>query len=230
MFCFLVKMMYYISMNEFDVNKKNGNKNVNCEKKSVFKRVVFILLFIVLLPFILIYWIVSLIIKIVRKRRWEKNGVRGKMLLLSSDIHDIDIMEGYEFEEYLKTLFFYDGYQTEITTKSRDFGADLIISKDGERCIVQAKRYSKTVGVKSVQEIIGALKHYNAESVMVVTNSYFTDSAEILAKENDVRLVDRNELIEIYTRVKQNLNLSTKESELINKEDRMIEEKFPFII
>ena len=74
------------------------------------------------------------------------------------------------------------------------------------------------------------MKHYNATSAMVVTNNYFTSSAETIAKENNVRLVDRDELIEIYQRVKQKLNLSTKESELVDKVDRNIEDRFPYMI
>ena len=139
-------------------------------------------------------------------------------------------MEGYEFEEYLKTLFFYEGFASETTTKSKDYGADIILTTQTEKIIVQAKRYSKTVGAKSVQEIMGAINHYKATGAMVVTNSYFSQAAETLARENNIRLIDRDELIEIYTRVKQKLQLSTKESELVDKTDIYIEDKFPYMI
>ena len=62
---------------------------------------------------------------------------------------------------------------------------------------VQAKRYSSSVGVKAVQEIIGAVKMYDATEAWVVTNSYFTKQAIKLADINDVYLVDRKELIDM---------------------------------
>ena len=174
--------------------------------------------------------IIKTIVKKVKYNKWEKEGKRGKLLLLSADISQIDIMEGYEFEEYLKTLFFYIGYNVEATNKAKDYGADLILTDDKEKVVVQAKRYNKTVGIKSVQEVLGAKKHYEADQCVVVTNSKFSFEAETLAKENAVRLIDREELIELYKEVKERLKLSTKESELVAKESRDITDKFPHMI
>lgn len=213
-----------------DETKSNKQNKINKKRPSIFKRIFFVLLFIILSPVLLIYYIIKGIVKAVKKNKWEKEGKRGILLLMSSDISDIDIMEGYEFENYLKTLFFYEGYNSEVTSKAKDFGADLILEKDGKKIVVQAKRYNKTVGTKSVQEIIGGAKHYGAEEAMVVTNSHFTSSAETIAKENNIRLVDRDELIEIYTRVKKKLQLCTKESDLLSKEDADIKERFPNMI
>lgn len=217
------------------MKKKNvnfaENKNQEEKKKPSFARRFFSILFLIILsPVFLLYFFIKWIVKTVKKNKWEKEGKRGKLLLLSADISQIDIMEGYEFEEYLKTLFFYEGFATETTIKARDFGADIILVAPNEKIIVQAKRYSKAVGVKSVQEILGAVPHYRATGAMVVTNSYFTQSAETLAKENNIRLVDRDELIEIYTRVKEKLQLSTRESELVDKTDMYIEDRFPHMI
>ncbi len=209
--------------NSSPVKKKGKGKKI---AKSCF----FILLFIILLPFLIIFYGTRAIIKSVKKRKWEKEGKRGKLLLLSSTITDVDIMEGYEFEEYLKTLFFYDGYAVTLTQKSKDYGADLILEKDGEKIVVQAKRYKKSSGIKCVQEAIGAKSHYGASEAMVVSSSYFTNEAETLAKENNVRLVDRDELIEIQERVKESLKITTKESELVDKRDLEIEQRFPFMI
>ena len=185
---------------------------------------------IVFSPVILLYYICKGIYKLIKRKKWERDGRRGKLLLMSSNISDIDIMEGYMFEEYLKTLLFYEGYEVNLTQKSRDYGADLVIIKDGIKTAVQAKRYNKSVGVKCVQEVLGAKKHYDCGEAMVITNSHFTDACEQLAKENDVRLVDREELIEMYNRVKKSLSLSTKESELVDNKNGDIEEKFPYLI
>ena len=215
---------------DLTIQPKEKPEKKKSRARKVFKTIFFLILTIVLLPFLIIYYSIRAIVKHNKKKKWEREGLRGEMLLLSANMSDIDLMEGYAFEEYLKTLFFYDGYKTEVTQKAKDYGADIILEKDGITTVVQAKRYNKGVGISSVQQAIGAKNHYGASEAMVVTSSYFTSEAELLAKENGVRLVDREELLEIQTRVKEHLNITTKDSELINKKDIDIEQKYPFMI
>jgi len=170
-------------------------------ENSTFKRLCFILLFIIFLPLIVVVWLFKLILKIVRKNKWRKSGDIGKKLLLNNDITKVDLMEGYEFEEYLRALFFYAGYDAKVTQRSKDFGADLVLEKNDKIIVVQAKRYNKTVGAHSVQEIYSAKDHYKATDCSVVTNSYFSPQAEQLAKELGVVLVDRDELMEMWKQV-----------------------------
>lgn len=169
------------------------------KKKIKAKRVISIIIFIIFLPLIVLFYIIRQVLRLVHYVKW-KNGVRsGKELLFNTDISKIDIMEGYEFENYLKTLFFYLGYDANTTARRGDFGADLILKKDGKVIVLQAKRYSKTVGSKCVAEVASAVRHYKAHEGWVITNSRFTDQTETMAKENDVRLIDRDELIALIT-------------------------------
>ncbi|MCY0900224.1 MAG: restriction endonuclease [Firmicutes bacterium] len=62
-------------------------------------------------------------------------------------------MSGVAFERRLAVLFQDRGYYVETTPTTGDYGADLILTNGSERIIVQAKRYSQTVGVKAVQEV-----------------------------------------------------------------------------
>ncbi len=127
-------------------------------------------------------------------------STRGSARLRKAGIKEIDEMTGEEFEEYLGHLFNKRGYHVSYTKASGDYGADLILEDREEVIAVQAKRYSGTVGVKAVQEIIGALRMYEATQGWVVTNSYFTRQAEKLAESNDVYLIDRDELIDMILR------------------------------
>ncbi len=88
--------------------------------------------------------------------------------LKRSGIHDIDKMDGRQFELYLGTLFRSHGYSVKVTQESRDFGADLVIEKDKKKIVVQAKRYSKNVGLKAVQETKTSMAHYGAVEAWVV--------------------------------------------------------------
>jgi len=124
-----------------------------------------------------------LVLYVVRQRRLERSGIL-----------DIDRMSGRTFEEYLRTAFVRLGYKVELTKYRGDFGADLVVRKAGEKTAVQAKRYSKNVGVKAVQEAVAAKGYYDADAAMVVTNRYYTAQAKELARKNKVTLWDRDKL------------------------------------
>lgn len=139
---------------------------------------------------IILYLVLKWTLIIWRKyRKWTR--------LRRSGIKQIDNMTGEEFEEFLGWLFKKRGFKVTYTKASGDFGCDLLLKDRKELIAVQAKRYSDSVGVKAVQEIIGSLKMYDATQAWVVTNSYFTKQAEKLAEMNDVYLIDRDELIEM---------------------------------
>lgn len=120
--------------------------------------------------------------------------------LRNSGIAEIDRMDGVQFEHYLAALFKGMGYKTEVTKASGDYGADLILVKNNEKTVVQAKRYKSNIGIKAVQEISSARLHYQATSAWVVTNSNFTKAAVELAQSNNVRLIGREELIKTLSR------------------------------
>ncbi len=115
----------------------------------------------------------------------------------NSGIDKIDRMSGEQFEYWLKCRFEKQGYKASTTPKTKDFGADLILrKKGGETIIVQAKRYRGRIGIKAVQEVIGALSYYHCQKGLVITNSYFTSSAKKLAYESSVELWDRETIID----------------------------------
>lgn len=126
---------------------------------------------------------------IIRKKKHEER-------LKKSGIADIDKMEGIQFEHYLGHLFRAQGYKVEITKAVGDYGADLVIQKD-KKIVVQAKRYSKNVGIKAVQEAKSSIAHYGAVEAWVVTNNDYTVAAYELAKSNSVKLINREALIEM---------------------------------
>lgn len=175
------------------------------KKPLIIKRIFFIILFIVLLPVLCIVGLVKGIIKLHKKRKFNSTNYDKQMFLADADIERVDIMEGYEFEVFLRRMFFYLGFDAKETQKSKDYGADLVLKKDGKIYIVQAKRYKKSVGLGAVQEVISAKNHYGATEAICITNSRFTPEAETLAKENQVELIERAELVEILSKLKVEL-------------------------
>ena len=110
-------------------------------------------------------------------------------------ITDIDSMDGRTFEQRLVVLFRGLGYRVDHVGRRGDYGADLIVSKDGVRTVVQAKRWTRNVGPKAVQEAHAAPAMHDCSRSMVVTNRYFTKAARQLARANGVELWDRDRLV-----------------------------------
>lgn len=115
--------------------------------------------------------------------------------LARSGIAEIDTMSGTVFERRLAMLFRGLGYEVRKVGRRGDYGADLVIEKDGRRTIVQAKRWTKNVGVRAVQEAHAAPAMYGCSRALVVTNRYFTVPAQQLARANRVDLWDRDRLV-----------------------------------
>jgi hypothetical protein len=115
-----------------------------------------------------------------------------------SAVQDITVLGGTDFETYLAKLLREAGFESVVgTPASGDQGADLIARRNGRVIAIQAKGYRGTVGNAAVQEIAGALRFYGADEGWVITNSAFTASARALARANNIRLVDGNELKDI---------------------------------
>lgn len=110
-------------------------------------------------------------------------------------LSDVDRLSGKDFETYLATRFRALGYKVEQTKLVGDYGADLILTREGYRTVVQAKRYKKDVGNKAVQEAYAAKPMYNAQNAIVVTNSGYTKAAVKQARITGVELWDRERLI-----------------------------------
>ena len=136
---------------------------------------------LVILP--LLYLLLLLFAKKQYKKKLRKLSLAG-----------IDRLSGLDFEYYLFYLFKRHGIRTRITPYSHDFGADLILKYRGKKVVIQAKRWNENVGIKAVQETLGAMSYYKAKYGVVITNSFYTKSAIELANASDIVLINRNDL------------------------------------
>jgi restriction system protein len=108
----------------------------------------------------------------------------------------VDSMDGLEFERYLADLLRKRGYTNIQLTEKFDFGVDIIAKKDGITWGIQAKRYTNPVKAEAVRQAYTALNRYKCDRAMVITNSTYSNPARILAKDNQIPLVDRETLSE----------------------------------
>jgi len=156
----------------------------------------FIYPLIILLLFLVMIFFIKKVLQLIKNKMILKR-------LSKSGIRDVDRMDGHQFEVYLKALLREIGYRSEVTTGSHDFGADLIMKRDGKKVVIQAKRYGykNKVSLGAVQEVYAAKPYYGANECWVFTNSYFTKSANKLANACDVKLYDRFKLIEFINQI-----------------------------
>ena len=98
----------------------NQGRSNNMDANYYIKLAIIIFLFInFLCPLLKVFR------KVIRKKLRYKR-------YLDSPLASIDRMKGDEFEEYLAAHFRKLGYHVSLTPKSNDYGADLIIKKDGK--------------------------------------------------------------------------------------------------
>ncbi len=110
--------------------------------------------------------------------------------------HNFSLLSGIEFENLLVRLYESMDYVVEHPGGTGDQGADLILTKNGQRILVQAKCYNdeRGVGNDSVQQALAAKNYYNCDRAIVVGIPHFTIEARQLAKTTGIGLVDKKEL------------------------------------
>jgi restriction system protein len=114
-----------------------------------------------------------------------------KMKKLIQSTSNIDSLSWSEFEHYVADKLKAQGYTNVRLTEHYDLGVDIVAKKDGVIWGVQVKHYSNAVRIEAVREAVAGLKVYGCDRAMVVTNNFFTNPAQELAKSNDCVLIDR---------------------------------------
>ena len=133
-----------------------------------------------------------------KKQREQEQWQRRYGMKQAAELRQLS---GTEFEQYLTGLFHQHGYQVELTPISGDYGADLLLSKQGLRIAVQAKCYTGSVGVSAVQEALSGMAYYQCHSAWVITTGTYTTNAVELARKSKVRLLDSTELGKLIMQV-----------------------------
>ncbi|MDW8125741.1 MAG: restriction endonuclease, partial [Geminicoccaceae bacterium] len=99
------------------------------------------------------------------------------------------------------------GGEVKITRASRDAGVDAVIFDPdpirGGKIVVQAKRYTNTVGVSAVRDLYGTILNEGASKGILITTSRFGPDAYDFAKNKPIVLIDGNNLL--YLLEKQGL-------------------------
>ena len=118
----------------------------------------------------------------------------GNTVIGKKTLKEIDKMKGLDFEVFIGELLTQHGYKTQNIKGSGDFGVDVIAEKNGTKYAVQVKRYTSNVSRTAISDAVAGKFHWDCEKAWVITNSYFTSDAKLLATSTDCKLTDRDEL------------------------------------
>jgi restriction system protein len=120
--------------------------------------------------------------------------------VLSASAAGADLLEltWEDFEHLVRELFAKEfastGARVDVTRASRDWGVDAIIQDPdpirGGKFVVQAKHYSKLVGVDSVRDLYGTVVNEGANRGIIVTTSHFGPQSYEFAKNKPLTLID----------------------------------------
>ena len=109
-----------------------------------------------------------------------------------------DDMTGVEFEVFCMELLNLCGFSdVSQTVASGDNGVDILAKRGGESYAFQCKCYSGHVPRSAVQEVFTGKAFYECDNAVVMTNSYFTESAVVTAKKTQVQLWNRKNLMQL---------------------------------
>jgi restriction system protein len=101
---------------------------------------------------------------------------------------DLLDLKPVEFEHLIRQLFETIGMKSWVTQASRDEGVDGVAYNDdpivGGLCVIQAKRYSKIVGLEAVHALAGVMEDKHAAKGVLVTTSWVGKASRDFAARN----------------------------------------------
>ncbi len=106
-------------------------------------------------------------------------------------IADLKQLSPPEFEKFIGELYQKMGYNTSVTVRSNDGGIDVIAELEGNRVLIQCKRFKdSSVGVHAVRELYGVVTAENAKKGIIICTSDFTSDARRFAARIPIELID----------------------------------------
>lgn len=114
-------------------------------------------------------------------------------------------MDPFQFEHLVANLFSEMGLTTKLTQSSRDGGVDCVAFDPrpvlGGKVVIQAKRYSKTVGVSAVRDLYGTMLNEGANKGILVTTSGYGPDAFAFSRGKPIELIDGGGLLYLLQQV-----------------------------
>ncbi len=145
------------------------------------------------------------------------DGIDSSTNLASMDWEDFENLIREVFEREFQS----NGGEVRVTQASRDGGVDAIAFDPdpirGGKIVIQAKRYTNTVGVSAVRDLFGTVNHEGATKGILVTTADYGPDAYEFAKGKPISLLSGANLLYLLQKHGYNAKIDIKEAkEAIN--------------
>jgi restriction system protein len=142
------------------------------------------------------------IVPILTFNRDDRRFIEGRSVSVNHGTN-LAAMHWEDFEQLVRELFELEfaknGGEVRVTQASRDGGVDAVVFDPdplrGGKIVIQAKRYTNTVGVSAVRDLYGTVINEGANSgILITTSDYGHDSYEF-AKDKPLKLLNGGHLL-----------------------------------
>jgi hypothetical protein len=136
---------------------------------------------------------------------WRRSRTRSKDFGISSE--GLLNLPPSDFEEMVAELYRAMGHQARRTGAIGDHGVDVVVNaKNGEKWVVQCKRWRTPAGESIVRDFYGTMQHEKAAQGAIIATSGFSKAAIEWAKGKPLYLYNSNDFLRLWKKVKkQNL-------------------------
>ena len=165
---------------------------------------------------------------IVQTQKKDKRFVDSQTVEFD-DSTNLAAMAWEDFEHLIRELFEKEfssnGGEVKVTQASRDGGVDAIAFDPdpirGGKIVIQAKRYTNTVGVSAVRDLFGTVMNEGAnKGILVTTSDYGSDSYKF-AKGKPITLLNGANLLYLLEKHGTRAKIDIKEARrLMNEEGK----------
>ncbi len=149
-------------------------------------------------------------------------------------VNDVDTstnlaaMNWEDFEHLIRELFekefSVNGGEVKVTQASRDGGVDAIAFDPdpirGGKIVIQAKRYTNTVGVSAVRDLYGTVVNEGATKGILVSTADYGPDAYNFAKDKPLTLLNGGNLLHLLQKHGHEAKIDLKEAKLILAEEQ----------
>jgi restriction system protein len=136
---------------------------------------------------------------------------------------NIAAMDWEEFEHLIRELFQKEfsqgGGEVKITQASRDGGVDAVAFDPdpirGGKIVIQAKRYTNTVGVSAVRDLYGTVVNEGATKGILVTTADYGPDAYEFAKNKPLTLLSGGNLLHLLEKHGHKVRIDIREAKKV---------------
>lgn len=164
---------------------------------------------------------------IININREDERFVSAYQIVDQIEEQNLAAMDWQDFEQLIREVFEKEfnqsGGEVKITRASKDGGVDAIAFDPdpirGGKIVIQAKRYTNTVGVAAVRDLYGTVLNEGATKGILVSTADYGPDAYSFKKDKPLELFNGNNLLHLLQKHGHRARIDLKEAKKLLKGD-----------